>query len=160
MPLRLTEAQARALLGKLPGAPRRSGRRLGPRLPRPPSRWEEELRFQLIGSGLREGIDFQREAQLIPGRKSRCDFALPPWRLVVEIEGGVWSAGRHSRGRGFTEDTRKYNALRKLGWTVLRYVPEDVENGTAIDDILEVVLGKKRAGPAAPPPDPAPAFRP
>jgi very-short-patch-repair endonuclease len=83
------------------------------------------------------GIPFQREVCLIPGRKWRVDFLLEP-ALVVEIEGGSWQAGRHTRGTGYTKDCEKYNALTLAGFSVLRYTTEMVLKGDAIRDLLEV----------------------
>jgi hypothetical protein len=55
-----------------------------------------------------EKIPFQREVKLIPGRKSKVDFLLPH-NVILEVEGGTRSFGRHSRHNGFQEDCRKYN---------------------------------------------------
>ncbi|MGL4930900.1 MAG: hypothetical protein ACRC4H_12435, partial [Plesiomonas sp.] len=44
-----------------------------------------------------------------PTRKWRLDFAWPEYRLALEIHGGVYSGGRHTRGAGFTEDREKMN---------------------------------------------------
>lgn len=39
----------------------------------------------------------------------------------MECEGGVYRAGRHTRGQGFENDCRKYNTLTCLGYRVLRF---------------------------------------
>jgi very-short-patch-repair endonuclease len=59
-------------------------------------------------------------------RDYRFDVAFPRVKLAVEIDGGVFSGGRHSRGAGYREDTYKLNLAALLGWTVLRYLPEDL----------------------------------
>ena len=52
---------------------------------------------------------------------ARLDLAYPERRLGVEYEGD------HHRGRGvFAHDLRRMNALRALGWTVLRFGASDV----------------------------------
>jgi hypothetical protein len=67
----------------------------------------------------------------------RFDFAWPEQRLAVEVEGGMWSGGRHNRAAGFAEDCRKYNAATRLGWRVLRYTTEMVTRGQAISDMAK-----------------------
>lgn len=52
--------------------------------------------------------------------------------LAVEVEGGVYSGGRHTRGAGFTKDCEKYNEAILFGWRVLRFTGEQVNDGTAI----------------------------
>jgi very-short-patch-repair endonuclease len=57
-------------------------------------------------------------------RKWRIDYAWPAIKLAVELEGGAYTRGRHTRGYGFIGDMEKYNALAEQGWTLLRYVPD------------------------------------
>jgi very-short-patch-repair endonuclease len=59
--------------------------------------------------------------------------------IAVEIEGGVFTSGGHSRGKGYEKDCEKYNAAVKLGWRVLRYSTDMVLAGTAINDVLEIL---------------------
>jgi hypothetical protein len=72
-------------------------------------------------------------------RKWRFDFAWPQEKLAVEIEGGTWSNGRHSRGSGYESDLLKYNRATALGWRVFRYTPTMVNVGIAINDVLEAL---------------------
>lgn len=58
------------------------------------------------------------------GRKFRFDRAWPDQMVAVELDGGVWSGGRHVRPRGFTEDCFKMNLAALQGWTVLRFTTE------------------------------------
>lgn len=62
----------------------------------------------------------------------RFDFAFKQQKLAVEIEGGVFTGGRHTRGAGFIEDTHKYNAAVLLGWRVLRFAAPDIKSGHAL----------------------------
>lgn len=54
-------------------------------------------------------------------RKWRFDRAWPDVKVAVELEGGVFSGGRHVRGVGFENDCVKYNTAQSMGWTVLRF---------------------------------------
>lgn len=62
------------------------------------------------------------------GRKYRADFCWPlPVGLIVEIQGGTWVQGGHSRGAGQTRDCQKHNAAVALGYRVL-YFTSDMIN--------------------------------
>ena len=87
-----------------------------------------------------EGIRYVREYQFCQ-RKWRADFAFPEHKLLVEIEGGVWTRGRHVRGQGFVNDCEKYNMATLLGWRVLRFVPQWVDDGTALRMIERALEG-------------------
>jgi very-short-patch-repair endonuclease len=54
-------------------------------------------------------------------RQWALDFAWPEELVAVEIEGGVFTRGRHSRGAGMTTDATKYNHAALDGWLLLRY---------------------------------------
>lgn len=77
-----------------------------------------------------------REFRLCEDRKWRGDFvwALTDDRKVLlEVEGAVWSNGRHTRGSGFIKDCEKYNECAIRGFTVIRVTAEHVKNGQMIE---------------------------
>jgi very-short-patch-repair endonuclease len=76
-----------------------------------------------MASGLRAlGVRTWAEEHVFhPARKWRLDFAWPELRIAAEVEGGVFSRGRHVRPAGFIDDCEKYNAAVLLGWSVLRF---------------------------------------
>ncbi len=80
-----------------------------------------------------------REYPFAAPRKYRADFCYPEHRLLIEVEGGVYSDGRHTRGTGYTEDARKYNLAILLGFRVLRFTGEMVRDGTAVAVIEEAL---------------------
>lgn len=104
-----------------------------PKIPKPPSPGESLLELHLRAYK----IPFQREIELIPGRKWRVDFLIGKW--VIEVEGGIKQIGRHQREDGFSEDCLKYNALTIAGYRVLRFTTAQVKSGLAIDTIRAVV---------------------
>ncbi len=59
-------------------------------------------------------------------RRWRFDYAWPDAKVALEVEGGVWSGGRHTRGVGFVKDMEKYNTAGLNGWLVLRCQPADL----------------------------------
>ncbi len=73
-------------------------------------------------------------------RRWRFDLAWPGLQLAVEVEGGTWVAGRHTRGDGYRKDCEKYNAAVLLGFRVLRFTTEMVESGEAAKTIKEALL--------------------
>lgn len=72
------------------------------------------------------------EYRFHPARRWRFDLAWPDARLGVEVEGGIWTSGRHSRGEGFEADCAKYNEAVLAGWRVLRVTPAMIEDGRAL----------------------------
>jgi len=64
----------------------------------------------------------------IEGRKFRFDCANPEKKIAIEINGGLWTYGRHSRPIGMQQDYIKYNAATVEGWRVLIYTPEMLRN--------------------------------
>lgn len=67
-----------------------------------------------------EGISFKTQPKLIPGRQFKTDIFIPP-HIVIEVEGGVWTGGRHTRGSGFVKDIEKYNLYTLNGYKLLRF---------------------------------------
>jgi very-short-patch-repair endonuclease len=72
------------------------------------------------------------EHRFHPVRRWRFDLAWPEAKLAVEVEGGVYVQGRHSRGAGMEADCEKYNEAANRGWRVLRVTPRHVKNGQAL----------------------------
>ena len=70
-------------------------------------------------------------------RRWRIDYAWPEHKLAVEIEGGAWVYGRHTRPQGFIRDIEKYNALTLDGWHLLRFTPKQVRTGEALRVVAE-----------------------
>jgi len=78
------------------------------------------------------GITLEREYRFHPSRLWRLDLASLPERLAVEVEGGVFTGGRHIRGTGFTRDCEKYAELAILGWRLIRVTTDQVRDGVAL----------------------------
>ena len=66
------------------------------------------------------------EYQFAPPRKWRFDLCWPDERLYIEIDGGLFSGGRHTRGAALVRDYEKRNAATVLGWRGLWCQPQDM----------------------------------
>ena len=84
-------------------------------------------------------IEFEQEFQFHTTRKWRADFHIKNTKLLIEVEGGIWSGGRHARGKGYLGDMEKYNAATMMGYQVLRFSTEQVTSGFAIKQIEGLV---------------------
>lgn len=84
----------------------------------------------------------------LPERKWRFDWAWMPadnWnfrnrKVALEIHGGVFVQGHHSRGQSQIDDWEKLNLAQVAGWIVLQCSPQQVESGE-IFPVIRRALG-------------------
>ena len=95
------------------------------------SKSDLELEFlsQVRLAGLPEP---EREYRFHPTRRWKFDFCWPSKMVAVELEGGTWTGGRHTRPIGFEQDCEKYNEAAIMGWKVLRFTANMVRSGEAL----------------------------
>lgn len=97
---------------------------------------------ELLSIHLKElGLAFEREVIFHPLRKWRLDFLLTDSKVAVEIEGGAFTQGRHTRGQGFENDCVKYNHATVAGIRVLRFSTGQVLAGVARAFLKEHLCG-------------------
>lgn len=65
-------------------------------------------------------IAFVKEYKFCKERKWKIDYYLPDLNAAIEVEGGVWSGGRHINPKGFLNDLDKYNAITMAQIQLLR----------------------------------------
>ncbi len=97
---------------------------------------EEYLAFQLkaVNAPL-----FERQFRIHPERRFRADFYFPLARVVVEVEGGAFVNGRHSRGTGVENDAEKSALIAQMPARLIRVTPRHVKNGQAVQWILKAL---------------------
>jgi len=102
-----------------------------------------ENKFHFLWRAL-NGPDLVREYRFIGNRKWRFDFAHKDTQTAIEIEGGTWSGGRHTRGKGFEGDCEKYNAANDVGWRVYKLTSKmiDRENVLKIIGTIKTEIGR------------------
>ena len=102
-----------------------------------------------------EKIAFTREYRFHSTRRWRLDFLIPgadrSSSLAIEVDGGIYKQGRHTRGKGFESDCEKLNECAILGFKVLRFSTGQVKRGEAIALIKRARLTPEQGGVIVPP---------
>lgn len=91
----------------------------------------------LVKSDLK--LEIVKEHRFHPVRRFRFDYAIPSYKIAIEVEGGVWTNGRHTRGKGFLGDVEKYNQATVLGWRLIRCTPDTLTKSDTLSLISELV---------------------
>ncbi|CAM2295450.1 DUF559 domain-containing protein [Ralstonia mannitolilytica] len=97
---------------------------------------EETFALHLRAAGI-EG--FEREYRFATPRRWKFDFANPALMVALEVEGGTWTRGRHTSGKGYAADCEKYSTAAVMGWRVLRFTTDQVKNGMALQMLRQAI---------------------
>jgi len=63
-------------------------------------------------------------------RRFRADFLCPNLKMIVEVNGGQFTRGRHVRGgKGYETDLEKINLAQMHGYKILQFTYEMLERG-------------------------------
>ena len=114
---------------------------------------EDLLEQQLLDAGIYHVKEYRFGAEASGGtgkglkarlaatglRDWRADFAILDAMLLIEVEGGGWTGGRHTNGAGFANDLRKYDAAARLGYAVYRCDPAMVKSRAALETIQIII---------------------
>ena len=79
------------------------------------------------------------EFRFHPTRKWRFDFAWPERKLALEVQGAIFTQGRHTRGAGLLKEHEKLNAAAIAGWRVLFVTPAQIRNGQAVQFVEQAL---------------------
>lgn len=77
----------------------------------------------LVALARAAGYDLIAEYRFAPPRRFRADFAFITEKVMIEVDGGVWTRGRHTRGAGYVKDAEKKNIAASMGWLVFTAFP-------------------------------------
>lgn len=86
-------------------------------------------------------VECVKEYKFHPKRRWRFDYAIPEYKIALEVEGGVWTGGRHIRAQGFLGDMEKYNTATLMGWRVFRTTPDDLYKMATINLLRQAING-------------------
>ena len=109
----------------------------GPKRQRP-SHWptgvNSDLEMMLLTRLEHAGLPLgETQYPAVVGRQFKFDRAWPaPHMVAVEVQGGLWVAGAHSRGSGVERDCLKLSMAAAVGWRVLPISKAMIESGEAI----------------------------
>jgi len=72
-------------------------------------------------------------------RKFRADFLCPNLKIIVEVNGGQFSGGRHTRGgKGYETDLDKLNLAQSKGYKVYQFTYQQLERGEHLKLIEQI----------------------
>lgn len=100
------------------------------------SQWVTLLLFQCQAMGLPTPTVEHRFHKV---RRWCFDLAWLDQRVALEVDGGIWTGGRHVRPLGYRKDVEKLNHATLAGWRVLRAVPEQVKSGEALGWVRQLL---------------------
>jgi hypothetical protein len=72
-----------------------------------------------------------------PPRRWRFDLAWPLVKLAVEVQGGLFTRGRHVQGPALLREMEKLNRANVDGWAVVLVTPQQVRDGTLTNWLQE-----------------------
>jgi len=96
-----------------------------------------ERKFALLWSTLK-GESLVEEHRFHPVRKWRLDFAHLETKVGIELQGGVFSGGRHARGYGIVGDYEKGNEAIFCGWVIIQLSAKQITTEN-IEKIRELI---------------------
>ncbi len=103
----------------------------------------QEVKWPVLGFWKACGLpEATTEHRFHDKRRFRFDYAWIGHRVALEVNGGVFSGGRHVRGTGFVRDMEKASLAASLGWRILYCQPKDLNTAATADLIAQTLACK------------------
>jgi hypothetical protein len=83
------------------------------------------------------------EYRFAPPRRWRFDFAWLESRVALEVQGGVFVHGRHSRGAALLKEHEKLSTAAAMGWRVVFCTPSTLP--TRWPDVVAAIATAEQA---------------
>lgn len=83
----------------------------------------------------------EAEYKFHPTRRWRLDLAWPEHKVYIEVQGGIWIRGRHSRGAGQMNDMAKQNTAAALGWHPILRTPSNLRSDETAELLRQAITG-------------------
>ena len=80
------------------------------------------------------------EYKFHPVRRWRMDLAWIEQKVYLEVQGGIFVQGRHSRGAAMLKEWQKINTASGMGWRVLYCQPKDLCT-MGVSEIIRTAIG-------------------
>lgn len=65
----------------------------------------------------------EAEYRFAPPRRWRFDYCWPAQKLALEVQGAIFTGGRHTRGAALLKEHEKLNTAAVLGFRILYVTP-------------------------------------
>ena len=91
-------------------------------------------------------MDIVSEYRFHPVRLWRFDYAIPELKIAIEVDGAVWTGGRHTDPAGYIGDMSKLNTAASMGWLVLRFTTSNKMNTESIRLLEETIKYRQGEG--------------
>lgn len=94
---------------------------------------EDLFRFHCKAAGMPKPVEQFLFAEAL-GKRYRADFCWPDYKLIVEINGGIFmKRGAHAMPTKIVSDMVRQQHATLLGYYMLAFTPDDVTSGHAIE---------------------------
>ena len=80
------------------------------------------------------------EFKFHPTRRWRFDLAYPESKLYIEVQGALFTGGRHTRGAALVKEYEKINNATILGWRGLFVLPNEICMMETVEMIREALI--------------------
>ena len=104
---------------------------------------ERALLFNLRDGGLPAPV---ADYRAVESRRWKWDLAYPGSKLLIEIDGGGWTGGRHARGAGIEQDAEKQSTAAAEGWRTMRLTGRMVRDGRAVALVTQALRCRRGCG--------------
>lgn len=84
---------------------------------------EVSLAKLLKSAGLESCV---RQYKYVPGRKFEADFCFVEEKLIIEVDGGIYTRRAHGSIGGIISDMKRTNQASMFGYRVMRYQPSEI----------------------------------
>ncbi|OYD41163.1 endonuclease domain-containing protein [Sphingobacterium cellulitidis] len=91
------------------------------------------------------GLEVWPEFHFSIERNYRLDYAIPEFKIAIEVDGGIWMKGNsgHSSGKGIKRDMDKGNLLQLYGWKTIRIEPNEIVSDKVLESIKTLMNNSK-----------------
>jgi hypothetical protein len=86
----------------------------------------------------------EAEYRFSPPRRWRFDYAWPGAKVALEVQGGLFTRGRHTRGPALLKEHEKLNRAALLGWRLVYCTPREHLSGEGFRRVAHVLTMEGR----------------
>lgn len=100
-----------------------------------------EQKFDDLWTELYPDIDLEAEVRIIPNRRFRHDYIHKKSKVAIEINGGTYIRGRHTRGKALENEYTKVMLAAKQGYLTL-FLSANQITEDYLKEIKQIILDR------------------